>query len=228
MYGFDPVAGALHQQAVGVRGPHGDVLRKLFQENATRFHDLAAVDVLEQGGRPLINIFRARPWPQPLRVRMLERHPLSSQAFVPVGQHPFLVIVAPPDEAPDPKGVRAFVTNGQQGVNYRRGVWHHPLLALEQVCDFLVVDRGADDRNCDEFHFPESADPIANLDLQRALKELPEVQRRLIVDVYVLRKTYEEAAEDNGIPLGTTKRYLRVALTTLRHGMGVGPVEGSG
>ena len=127
---------------------------------ATRFHDLAMVDVLEQGGRPLINIFRARPWPQPLQVRMLERHPLSSQAFLPLGPHPFLVIVAPPDDAPQPERMRAFVTNGRQGVNYRRGVWHHPLLALERECDFIVVDRGADDRNCDEFHFPETADRI--------------------------------------------------------------------
>lgn len=127
---------------------------------ATRHHDLAEVDVTEAGGRPLINIFHARPWPQPVRIRMMERHPLSSQAFVPMGQRPFLVVVAPPDGEPSPERLRAFVTNGRQGVNYHRGVWHHPLLVLEQEADFLVIDRGAEDRNCDVVHFDESQDHI--------------------------------------------------------------------
>ena len=143
--------------------PFGDVVEvegsEAFAINdgfATRHHDLARVDVLEAGGRPLINIIRARPWPQPLQIRMMERHPLSSQAFVPLAPRPFLVVVAPPGEAPDPAALHAFLTNGAQGVNYRRGVWHHPLLALEQETDFLVVDRGANDRNCDEFRFDEA------------------------------------------------------------------------
>jgi ureidoglycolate lyase len=143
--------------------PFGDVVEtegsQAFAINdgfATRHHDLARIDVVEAGGRPLINIFRARPWPQPVRIRLMERHPLSSQAFVPLAPRPFLVVVAPPGETPDPAAIRAFVTDGAQGVNYRRGVWHHPLLALERETDFLVVDRGADDRNCDEFHFDEA------------------------------------------------------------------------
>jgi ureidoglycolate lyase len=147
----------------GTFAPFGDVIEVEGSDGftindgfATRYHDLARVDVLEGGGRPLINIFRARPWPQPIGIRMMERHPLSSQAFVPLSPRPFLMVVASPGQTPDPARLRAFVTNGRQGVNYHRGVWHHPLLALERETDFLVVDRGAEDGNCDEFHFDQS------------------------------------------------------------------------
>lgn len=147
--------------------PFGDVIETEGSETypindgfATRYHDLARVDVVEAGGRPLINVFRARPWPQPIRVRMMERHPLSSQAFVPLGNRPFLVLVGPAGDDLGPEQLRAFLTNGRQGVNYRRGTWHHPLLVLEEEADFVVVDRGADDVNCDIIHFDESSGEI--------------------------------------------------------------------
>ncbi len=149
--------------------PFGDVIEAEGSQSyaindgfATRHHDLAALDLLEAGGRPLLNIFRARPWPQPICIRMLERHPLSSQAFMPLGDRPFLAVVAAPGEAPRPDEIRAFATNGRQGVNYRRGVWHHPLLVLDQAADFVVIDRGAadatdaSDANCDIVRFDEA------------------------------------------------------------------------
>lgn len=140
--------------------PFGDVIetegreyRTINQGHAQRYHDLAGVDVLEDEGRPLINVFRANPWGQPIRIRSMERHPLSSQAFVPLSRTPFLVVVAEPTERLRAEDMRAFVTHGQQGVNYRRGVWHHALLALAPDCDFLVIDRGGPGENCDEVHF---------------------------------------------------------------------------
>ncbi len=81
---------------------------------------------------------------------MLERHPLSSQAFVPLSAARFLLVVAAPGESVLPGGIRAFVSDGRQGVNYRRGVWHHPVLALDAETDFLVIDRGGEGTNCDE------------------------------------------------------------------------------
>ena len=112
---------------------------------AERYHDLARLDTQADGGRPLLNLFRARGQALPLRIEMLERHRLGSQAFVPLALQRFLVVVAPPAPAPDPAGLRAFLAAPGQGVNYRPGTWHHPLIALGDGGDFLVVDRGAPD-----------------------------------------------------------------------------------
>jgi ureidoglycolate lyase len=114
-----------------------------------RFHDLAKVDVTDEGGRTLVNLFRGQPRELPFEVKMLERHPLGSQAFVPLNDKPYLVVVAPAGELDESK-VRAFVTSGWQGVNYAKGVWHHPLLSLGEVSDFVVVDRGGEGVNLHE------------------------------------------------------------------------------
>lgn len=114
-----------------------------------RFHDLAAIDVAEQGGRPLVSIFRSQPLPLPLRLEKLERHPLASQAFMPLSGEPYLVVVAPAGEL-NPATIVAFLAQPNQGVNYHRGTWHHFCLALHKPCDFLVIDRGGEGHNCDE------------------------------------------------------------------------------
>jgi ureidoglycolate lyase len=140
--------------------PFGDVIETedaesyLINEGTTeRFHDLAKVEL--GGGRALINIFRAQPRPSPIAIRMMERHPLGSQAFVALERRPFLVVVALPGAPPEAAALRAFITDGNQGVNYHPGVWHHPVLALLQETDFLVVDRGGPGANCDEVPLPE-------------------------------------------------------------------------
>lgn len=86
---------------------------------------------------------------------MMERHPLGSQAFLPLDDRTYLVVVAPAGELDESK-IRAFVTKGWQGVNYAKGVWHHPLLALDKVSDFIVVDRGGEGRNLNEQDLKES------------------------------------------------------------------------
>lgn len=116
----------------------------------TRFHDLAAIDTTRDGGRTIVSLFRAQPRPLPFIVRQLERHPLGSQAFMPLSPSPYLVVVAT-DPVATP---RAFLARDGQGVNYRAGTWHHPLLALEAVSDFLVIDRGGPGDNCDEADLP--------------------------------------------------------------------------
>lgn len=120
-----------------------------------RYHDLANVDVADENGRTLVNLFRGQPRTLPFEVTMLERHPLGSQAFVPLNDKPYLVVVAPAG-ALDPHAIRAFVTSGWQGVNYAKGVWHHPLIALGEVSDFVVVDRGGDGLNLNEQDLSES------------------------------------------------------------------------
>ncbi len=121
-----------------------------------RYHDLAKVDLPVQYGRLLINIFRAQPNPLPIPVKMLERHPLSSQTFIPLSDTPFLIVVAAAETDPRATDLYAFLSNGRQGVNYHRAVWHHPLLALEKTSDFVVVDLDSDAENCDEFFFDDN------------------------------------------------------------------------
>lgn len=144
--------------------PYGDVIEtegaRHFSINAgaiERFHDLAKVDLgPEEGARALVSIARCnRPTALPFRFRLIERHPRGSQAFIPLDATPLLVVVAPAGEAPDPDRVRAFVSNGRQGINYHRAVWHIPLIALERGQQFLIVDRGGPGTNCDEFHFED-------------------------------------------------------------------------
>ena len=118
-----------------------------------QYHKLTDVDVSAEGGRTRVSLYRVVPYELPLVIRLLERHPLSSQLFMPLNGAPFLVVVAPPGERVDRDSVRAFVTNGAQGVNYRRGTWHHPVLALRDPGEFLVVDRVGPGTNCDEFFF---------------------------------------------------------------------------
>ncbi len=142
--------------------PFGDVIetegRGHYPINAgmaERYSDLARVDVGAAGGQPLISLCRAQPVSLPLRLRLMERHPLSSQAFVPLSRAPFLVVVAPAGEALRSEDIRAFRSNGRQGINYRAGTWHHPLLALDETAEFLIVDRGGDGENCDEIPIGE-------------------------------------------------------------------------
>jgi ureidoglycolate lyase len=136
--------------------PFGDVIEvndkaKNFSINdgfTQRYHDLAQVDVTEENGRTLISIFRSTPLEQPVSLKMMERHPLSSQAFFPIGQQPYLVVVAPIGEL-DTSKIEVFLASANQGVNYHKGTWHHYCLALHQTSDFLVVDRGGVGENCD-------------------------------------------------------------------------------
>ncbi len=81
---------------------------------------------------------------------------MSSQAFYPLQARPFLVVVAAHGPRPDASGIRAFLSSGSQGVNYRRNTWHHALIALDCKSTFLVVDRGGAGENCEEI----SVDPV--------------------------------------------------------------------
>ena len=113
-----------------------------------RYHDLAKVDVRAEGGRTLINIFRATPLEKPLAIKMMERHPLSSQAFMPLGDEDYLVVVAPAGDF-DSSRIKIFLASSNQGVNYHPGTWHHYCLALSKTSDFMVIDRGGAGENCD-------------------------------------------------------------------------------
>ena len=122
-----------------------------------RYHALVQTEIIGEA-RTGISIFRnIKTTTIPFEISMLERHPKGSQAFIPMQGQRFLVIVAPNLNAdePDLSELKAFITDGSQGVNYRAGTWHHPLLTLESPSDFAVVDRIGSGHNCDVFQFNE-------------------------------------------------------------------------
>ena len=136
--------------------PYGDVVETsrdasdaMNEARFERFDDLCKIDLINDG-QIAVSIARCRtPTSLPLRLDMVERHPLGSQAFVPLSPCKMVVVVAPPEESVDASALRAFVTNGRQGINYHRGTWHMPLIAFEAGQEYLIIDRGGDEPNCD-------------------------------------------------------------------------------
>ena len=134
--------------------PFGDVLdatgefRSINAGLCARHHDRARLDFAE--GRPGLSIFRAQPRAMPYTFDLIERHPLGSQAFVPMTADPFLVIVA---TAPGATPL-AFVTGGAQGINLHRGTWHGVLTPLAAPGLFAVIDRIGEGANVEEYRYP--------------------------------------------------------------------------
>ena len=120
-----------------------------------RFDRLCSVDVGD--GEVAIGIASSRTATQlPYRVDKVERHPLGSQAFVPLSPCRMIVVVAPPAESVSAVDLQAFETNGQQGINYHRGTWHMPLIAFAAGQRYLVIDRAGNEANCDEHTLDET------------------------------------------------------------------------
>lgn len=143
--------------------PYGDVLeakaareiRKINYGHTLCHHDLAKLDLTAEGGTPTVSIFRTEPLPRPIHIRVMERHLHGSQTFFPLHGRPYLVVVAAPGEFKT-SNLKAFLASSDQGVNYRRGTWHHYNLALEKTSDFLVLDRTAPKEDCVEITVPAS------------------------------------------------------------------------
>lgn len=144
--------------------PYGDVIelseaaeqKVINQDNTVRYHDLARLELTQKGGRASLNIFRSTPLTRPVMIKVMERHPLSSQTFYPLGTNPWLVVVAAKGKF-DYRKITAFLARPDQGVNYHAGVWHHYSLALHEISDFLVIDRlsSNDEDNCEEITLNE-------------------------------------------------------------------------
>ncbi|WP_417226823.1 ureidoglycolate lyase [Amphritea sp.] len=154
--------------------PYGTVIetqdRDCFMINngsTQRFHRLAEVMLGKAGDRGIMSIFRAQGLAMPLRIKLLERHPFGSQAFMPLKQNPFLIVVAEPGDKPALEKIRAFITDGRQGINYHSGVWHHPVLSCVPEDDFLVVDREGEGNNCDEYFFAEETNIVLEFNTQQ-------------------------------------------------------------
>ena len=130
--------------------PYGDVLMAskrgeegvaANQGTARRFDRLGALQNLRPGvAQPNLSVFRCTPrlvWPS--RLALLEKHPASTQVFVPMNARRYLVVVALGSDGPDLSTLAAFVASGTQAISYRPGVWHHPMIALDAETEFLCL-----------------------------------------------------------------------------------------
>jgi ureidoglycolate lyase len=143
--------------------PFGDVVGASSKQRSAmndarfeRFDDLLKIEV-DDAGRPAVSIARSRAATAlPYRFDTVERHPLGSQAFIPLARFKFIVVVAAAAESVEAADLEAFVTNGSQGINYRRGTWHMPLIALAEGDEFLIIDRSGTGHNCDQHVLSET------------------------------------------------------------------------
>ncbi len=141
--------------------PFGEVIEKSDSQsflinngNCRRHHALAQADVTGEGAEVIISIFEGTPYALPHVVSLVERHPLGSQAFYPLGSKEWLVIVCS-DQNGAPVNPQAFLASAEQGINLKRGVWHGVLTPLDEPSDFLVIDRGGEGENLEEVHVQE-------------------------------------------------------------------------
>jgi ureidoglycolate lyase len=158
MSGRDIVAQPLTREAFASFGTVIDKTsaapRPMNAGKARRFHDLAEIAVLGEGARVVIGLVEAEPYPVPLALSLVERHPYGAQAFLPLNTAPFLVVVCP-DEGGRPGRPQAFLTAPGQGVSYGAGIWHGVLTPLGAPQDFAVIDRGGPGQNLEEHVFDE-------------------------------------------------------------------------
>jgi len=122
------------------------------QGRCQRHHNLARLEFRPPDGQAAISLFDSAPVSLPYDLDMMERHPLGSQAFLPMTEHPFLVAVAP-DVDGKPGEPQAFLTRPGQGVNYRAGTWHAVLMPLARPGLFAVIDRVGEGENLEEHWF---------------------------------------------------------------------------
>ena len=113
---------------------------------AKKFDDLANINTSKDKGRAAVSIFSALKRSFPMKINMMEKHPLGSQAFIPMKETTFLSFVAPPGKSPEISKIQSFIIPPKTGINYKPGIWHFPLISTEDT-NFLVIDRKGNGEN---------------------------------------------------------------------------------
>ena len=113
---------------------------------AKRFDNLAHINTSKDEGKTVVSIFSALKRTFPMKIDMMEKHTLGSQAFIPMKETTFLSFVAPPGEKPDIDEIESFIIAPRTGINYKPDIWHFPLIATENT-NFLVIDRKGNGEN---------------------------------------------------------------------------------
>ena len=132
-------------------------LRSINQGTTTRYHNISELDLESKNGISSISIFSGTPRNLPIEIKIMEKHPVASQSFLPIQNYDWLIVVSEEkNELPDLNTLRCFHVNGDTGITYNKNVWHHPLLVKKKQ-DFWVIDRINDQEdtsiNLKEYHF---------------------------------------------------------------------------
>jgi ureidoglycolate lyase len=135
--------------------PDPATMRLINSGTTERYHALGRAEAFGEGAEVIFNLFRGQPRAFPYKIDMMERHPYGSQSFHPLNCRPWLVVVAG-DEGGRPGRPHVFLARGDQGINYRANTWHHPLMSLGEISEFLVVDRLGQEHNLEEYFYPVS------------------------------------------------------------------------
>ena len=113
---------------------------------AKRFDNLANINTSKDEGRTIVSIFSALKRTFPMKINMMEKHPLGSQSFIPMNETTFLAFVAPPGNQPEISKIESFIISPGMGINYKPNIWHFPLISTENM-NFLVLDRKGSGNN---------------------------------------------------------------------------------
>ena len=113
---------------------------------AKRFDNLCKINTSLKKGNTIMSIFSTRKRKFPMNIKMMEKHPLGSQAFIPMKETTFLTFVAPPGDSPEISKIQSFIIPPKTGINYKPGIWHFPLISTEDT-NFLVIDRKGSGKN---------------------------------------------------------------------------------
>ena len=132
-------------------------LRSINQGTTTRHHNISKLNLESKNGNSGISIFSGSPRSFPIEIKIMEKHPIASQSFLPIQDYDWLVVVSEEkNDLPDLSTLRCFHVNGDTGITYNKNVWHHPLLVKKEQ-DFWVIDRINDQEdasvNLKEYNF---------------------------------------------------------------------------
>ena len=142
-------------------------LRSINQGTTTRHHNISKLSLESKNGNSAISIFSGIPRSFPIEIKIMEKHPIASQSFLPIQDYDWLIVVCEEkNELPDLNTLRCFHVDGDTGITYNQNVWHHPLLVKKKQ-DFWVIDRINDQENpsinLQEYHFENNETRFINL-----------------------------------------------------------------
>lgn len=119
--------------------PFGEVLEAPAEPGRTYFEH--ALGNRRPEVPPSISITHRLPTALPMASATMERHPTTSQSFIPMDAARWIIVVAPhaAKGGPDMTKARAFLARPDQGITYGVDVWHHPFTVLDRPQRFAIM-----------------------------------------------------------------------------------------